>query len=181
MTQRERKFVWALIAAGLAALVWKFAPPRTPSPPQGVTACDDSLWSYVYHRQRLEIIEPCKTVEGVVEKVLHEADGDLHIRLDVEDKSLLNDRNYSSQHGMLVVEPICQKAPTQADAIGPCRNFAGTVFDVRVGMRVRITGPLSSTTNMDGKRFTRSLRSCRCREILSRPKERSFLSSRVRP
>jgi hypothetical protein len=129
-----------VMALAVAIAAWKFAPLRKPSPPQGVAGCDDSLWTYVYHRQRLEIIEPCKTVDGVIEKVLREADGDLHIRLDVADKSLLNTRNYSGQHGMLVLEPICQKTPTQVDAIEPCRNFAGTVFDVRAGMRVRVTG-----------------------------------------
>ena len=130
-----------VIVALVAVAVWKFGPKRVPSPPQGVAACDATLWNYVYHRQRLEIIEDCKTVEGVVDKVLREADGDLHIRLDVDDKSLLNGRNYSGQHGMLVLEPICQKTPTQADAIEPCRSFAGQVFEVpRAGMRVRVTG-----------------------------------------
>ncbi len=141
MTRRERRLLLTLLAVGLAIAAWKFAPIRKLGPPQGVAGCDDSLWTYVYHRQRLEIIEPCKTVEGVIDKVLHEADGDLHIRLDVEDKSLLNERNYSGQHGMLVLEPICQKVPTQADAIEPCRNFAGKLFEVRAGMRVRVTGP----------------------------------------
>ena len=130
-----------VVIATLAIAAWKFAPLKTPAPPQGATGCDDSLWNYVYHRQRLEIVEPCKTVEGVISKVLHEADGDLHIRLDVEDKSLLNDRNISGQHGMLVLEPVCQTVPTQADAIEPCRNFAGKLFEVRAGMRVRVTGP----------------------------------------
>jgi hypothetical protein len=141
MTRREQKFLLTLIAAAVAVAVWKFAPLRRPSLPQGIGGCDDSLWSYVYHRQRLEIIEPCKTVEGVIDKVLREADGDLHIRLDVEDKSLLNEKNFSAQHGMLVLEPICQKVPTQSDAIEPCRSFAGKIFDVRAGMRVRVTGP----------------------------------------
>jgi hypothetical protein len=110
-------------------------------PTQGTSGCDAALWDYVYHPQRLQIVEACKTVEGVVQKVLHEADGDLHIRLDVEDKSLLNEKNFSGQHGLLVLEPICQTTPTQRDAIGPCRGYSGPMFEVSAGMRVRVTGP----------------------------------------
>jgi hypothetical protein len=140
MTRREQKLLLTAIAAVLTLAVWMYLPPNTPVPPQDDAGCDAALWNFVYHRQRLEIIEPCKTVEGVIDKVLREADGDLHIRLDVEDKSLLNERNFSGQHGMLVLEPVCQKTPTQADAIEPCRNYAGPLFDVRAGMRVRVTG-----------------------------------------
>jgi len=142
MTRREKKFLLTTMAAGLAIAAWKLAPllERT-GPPQGTAGCDATLWNYVYHPQRLEIVEACKTVEGVIEKVLREGDGDLHIRLDVEDKSLLNEKNFSGQHGMLVLESICQRTPTQADAIEPCRHYAGPFFDVRAGMRVRVTGP----------------------------------------
>ncbi len=142
MTRRERKLLLTAIAAGLAIAAWKLAPlMEKPGPPQGTAGCDATLWNSVYHPQRLEIIEACKTVKGVIDKVLREADGDLHIRLDVEDKSLLNEKNFSGQHGMLVLEPICQKTPTQADAIEPCRNYVGPMFEVRAGMRVRVTGP----------------------------------------
>jgi hypothetical protein len=140
MTRSERKLLLTALALALALAVWKLGPLLKPKPPQGTEGCDATLWNYVYHAQRLEILEQCKTVEGVIDKVLREDDGDLHIRLDVEDKSLLNEKNFSGQHGMLVLEPICQKEPTQADAIEPCRNYAGPLFQVRAGMRVRVTG-----------------------------------------
>lgn len=142
MTRRERRLLLSAIAAGLVIATWKLAPlMKTPGSPQGTAGCDATPWNHVYHPQRLEIIEACKTVEGVIEKVLREGDGDLHIRLDVDDKSLLNEKNFSGQHGMLVLEPICQREPTQANAMEPCRNYAGPFFDVRAGMRVRVTGP----------------------------------------
>lgn len=142
MTRRESSLLLLVIIVVLAFAVWKLAPLlERRAPPQGTSACDATLWNAVYRPERLEIIEPCKTVEGVIDKVLREADGDLHIRLDVEDKSLLNEKNISGQHGMLVLEPICQKRITQANAIEPCRNYAGPFFEVRKGMRVRVTGP----------------------------------------
>ena len=141
MTRSERKLLLTALTLALALAVWKLGPLLKPQPPQGTAGCDASLWEHVYHRQRLEVIEECKTVEGVIDKVLRDGDGDLHIRLDVEDKSLLNEKNFSGQHGMLVLEPVCQKEPTQADAIEPCRNYAGPFFSVRAGMRVRVTGP----------------------------------------
>lgn len=140
MTRSERKLVLMVLTLALALAVWKLGPMLKPKPPQGTAGCDATLWNYVYHPNRLEVLEQCKTVEGVISKVLREDDGDLHIRLDVEDKSLLNEKNISGQHGMLVLEPICQKSVTQADAIEPCRNYAGPNFAVRAGMRVRVTG-----------------------------------------
>ena len=57
-------------------------------------------------------------------------DGDYHIqvKLDPGQRELLNARNRSrnrGQHGYFVIEPICQKAPTQATAKqgGSCRGF----------------------------------------------------------
>ncbi|MCL4523086.1 MAG: hypothetical protein M1453_00290 [Acidobacteria bacterium] len=140
MTRSERKLLLTALTLALALATWMLGPLLKPKPPQGSAGCDAALWNHVYRPQRLEIIEECKTVEGVIEKVLREADGDLQIRLDVEDKSLLNERNFSGQHGMLVLEPICQKRITQANAIEPCRNYAGPFFEVRAGMRVRVTG-----------------------------------------
>lgn len=139
MTRRERKLLLTLIAAGLAVAAWKFAPrPRTA--PQGVAGCNPQLWSAVYHAERLVTIEECKTAEGEIYQVRHEEDGDLHILLDVADASLINQKNRERQHGMLVLEAICQEKPKQANAIEPCANYAGPYFNVRKGMRVRVTG-----------------------------------------
>ena len=77
MTRSERKLLWTALSVALALAVWKFGPMLKPKLPQGTPGCDPTLWNYVYHRQRLEILEECKTVEGVIDKVLNEADGDL--------------------------------------------------------------------------------------------------------
>jgi hypothetical protein len=106
----------------------------------GEGACDGTLWDHVYHAQRLWVMEACKTVEGTIVALRKEADGDLHIRLDVDDKTLLNERNYSGQHGDLVIEPVCVKDVTQADAVSACSGFVSTVLIPRAGDRVRVTG-----------------------------------------
>lgn len=106
----------------------------------GEGACDGALWDHVYHAQRLRVMEACKTVEGTIVALRKEADGDLHIRLDVDDKTLLNERNYSGQHGDLVIEPVCVKDVTQADAVAACSGFVSSVLIPQAGDRVRVTG-----------------------------------------
>jgi hypothetical protein len=104
------------------------------------SACDDTLWEHVYHPQRLRVLESCRTVEGTIISIRKEEDGDMHIRMDVEDKSLLNERNLTGQHGDLVIEPVCVNQVTQADAVAACGGFTSALPIPRVGERVRVTG-----------------------------------------
>ena len=57
-----------------------------PSSPSIVTAsestpgkCDDSLWNHVYNPSRLQIVDKCITVTGIIDSIRSEQDGDLHI------------------------------------------------------------------------------------------------------
>lgn len=65
---------------------------------------------------------PCIRVAGTVAAVRNEADGDLHILLDLDApyRSLLRPSNQGEELGDLVVEPVCVRAVTQADAIDVC-------------------------------------------------------------
>src|SRR4026208_1748369 len=92
------------------------------TPGNSVDPCDQSLWEHVYHSSRLEVIQNCITVTGVVEEVRHENDGDEHIllRLDSGQQHLLNAKNLSEQQGDLMLEAICVKKVTQQDAVGAC-------------------------------------------------------------
>src|SRR5205823_10036900 len=60
----------------------------------------------VYHPTRLQVMKPCQRATGTVRSVRHEQDGDLHIDVDLTPafKKLLDYKNYSQQHGSLVVE-----------------------------------------------------------------------------
>jgi hypothetical protein len=78
---------------------------------------------YVYHADRLRVVQPCLHVSGVVDAVRDEADGDKHIllHLDPQYQQLLQPANQNEQ-GDLVVEPICVGQVTQQDAVDACAS-----------------------------------------------------------
>lgn len=97
----------------------------------------------IYHPARLELLDPCKTVAGTVATIRHEADGDLHIglRLDQGQEALINAKNRSEQSGNLIVEIICADPVTQADAVASCANYTNTVPVPAISQHVSVTGP----------------------------------------
>ena len=103
---------------------------------------DQTLWQYIYHPARLQVLDQCTSVTGTVEEVRKEADGDVHIlfRLDQQFESLLNDKNISRQHGDLILEPICQGKVRQADAEEPCSRYKGPYFEPQIGQRYLVSG-----------------------------------------
>lgn len=112
--------------AAIAVLLFSMGAHLGPAPsPFAATGCDAALWSHVYRgkyasaQDRLKVLAPCVRVSGTVDAALHEADGDLHIRLHLDPKfqSLINQRNVSGQHGDLVVEPVCVGKATQSDTL----------------------------------------------------------------
>ena len=102
--------------------------------------CDRDLWNHVYEKNRLKLIEPCTVVEGRVDAIHRNADGDLHIALDPENKSILNLVKVTHGHRKLVVELICDHPATESNAQAACRNFHPKVTVPQLGDRVRITG-----------------------------------------
>ena len=60
----------------------------------------------VYHPQRLQVLAPCRAAAGIVRRIRHEPDGDLHIDVALESRysRLLNAVNRREQAGSLVVE-----------------------------------------------------------------------------
>ena len=84
-------------------------------------------------------------VTGTIFNAVPEADGDDHIRLTVDPQftNLLNDKNMSGESGHLVIEPVCEKPPTQADTVkeGVCVGFSQQLYTPEmVGKHVRIVG-----------------------------------------
>lgn len=104
--------------------------------------CDQSLWNHVYNPQRLQVVESCKTVTGIIESKRVEADGDYHIRLKLDPQyaNLINQANVKGQLGDLVVEPICMNRVTQLDAMSACQNFRQNIDIPAVGTHVQVTG-----------------------------------------
>ena len=76
---------------------------------------------YVYRPARLRVLAPCVRAVGTVVESSIEADGDVHlnVRLDAAYAGLLQPGN-DFEGGVLIVEPVCQIPPLQADAIRVC-------------------------------------------------------------
>ncbi len=104
--------------------------------------CNQDIWKFVYHPQRLKVIEPCKRITGTLVNYVMEADGDFHGRIDVQDKTLINNDNVIGQHGYLVIEGICQGKITQADAKDPCQGYTTPKFNLKplLGKKVEVIG-----------------------------------------
>jgi hypothetical protein len=102
--------------------------------------CNADLWKRLYSPGSLKVIEPCTAETGRVDSVRRESDGDLHIALDPDHKSVLNLVNAIHAHGDLVVEVICEHPSAHSDVIAACSGFTQPVTIPKVGDRVRVTG-----------------------------------------
>jgi hypothetical protein len=138
-------FAALALVSGIAAWACSGAAPGSPTASgQQIPAqtCDASLWNHVYDPARLQVRQPCITVTGTVTDFHTNDDGDIDIRLDVDQPyaNLLNDGNISNLNGHLQTEAICQAPATAADAVQTCRGFAGSVAVPAVGAHVQVTG-----------------------------------------
>jgi hypothetical protein len=116
------------------------SPAATPAPPPP-SACRDPH-EHVYNPDRLRLIDPCMTITGTVEVIRNEADGDYHIllRLDPAFANLVNNANISSQHGDLVLEPVCEIRVSQRDAVQACSGVTPTVPRPAIGTHYTAIG-----------------------------------------
>src|ERR1700733_2538176 len=105
------------------------------------TTCNADLWDHVYEKNRLKVIEECTSVEGRVFSCHRSEDGDLHIALDPDTKSVLNLINALHAHRTLIVEAICDHAPEEEEAMHACAGFHSQIIAPALGDRVRVTGP----------------------------------------
>jgi len=90
----------------------KVAAIPTAQPASPTSDCDNALWKYVYDPDRLQVLEKCKTVTGVIEESNADPDGDQHmlLKLDKGQKDLINKKNkkkkergYDMRAGCLVL------------------------------------------------------------------------------
>jgi hypothetical protein len=104
--------------------------------------CDDQLWKYVYDHERLQVLDKCKTVTGVIEESNADPDGDQHmlLKLDKGQKDLLLKKNKSKKDGDLVVEVVCANNITRKRAMGACTGYTNHITLPSVGDHVRVTG-----------------------------------------
>ena len=111
-------------------------------PPATGPVCGDPH-AHVYSPDRLQLLAACVTVTGTVAVIRSEADGDLHLllQLDPGEGKYLNAKNVSGEMGDLVLEPVCVHTPTQTDALPACVGYQNPLPIPAVGSHISVTGP----------------------------------------
>jgi hypothetical protein len=104
--------------------------------------------AHVYQPGRLWLLHGCQTttLRGSIEYKKAEPDGDYHVRLKLDigqtcyGQACINTQNVKQQHGDLVLEWVCGKEVTQADAVSACQGYHNDLVVPRVGARIDATG-----------------------------------------
>ncbi len=111
--------------------------------------CDTSLWEYVYNPERLQVIDTCKTVTGVIEESNADEDGDQHmlLKLDSGQGDLLTKKNIKKKQGNLVIEAVCANKTTLAKVGNTCNGYINHIQLPKVGDHVKVTGSYVLDTN----------------------------------
>jgi hypothetical protein len=114
-----------------------------------VVTCDTSLWKYVYNRERLHVIERCKTVTGTIEESNADEDGDQHVllKLDAGQEDLLTKRNKRKKQGDLVIEAVCINKVMLRKVGTTCTGYVSRITLPNLGDHVRVTGSLVNDTH----------------------------------
>jgi len=140
---------WVL-ASGVTVSQSPVTPPTPPVQPPVSGQCDDTLWSHVYHSNRLIVQQKCISVTGTIvdatngrepDGVRHERDGDTHgwLKVDSQYQNLLNAGN-NAEGGNLVFEIVCKYPVSQADAKAACSGYQNKINIPPVGSHVRMVG-----------------------------------------
>ena len=104
--------------------------------------CDPQKWKHVYDPDRLEVLEQCKVVSGIITERNADPDGDEHmlLKLDKGQHHLLKKKNKTKKDGCLVIEAVCVNNITRKRAKGACNGYANNVWLPKVGDHVKVTG-----------------------------------------
>lgn len=111
--------------------------------------CDTSLWKYVYNAERLQIIDTCKTVTGIIEESSADEDGDQHmlLKLDNGQEDLLTKKNLKKKQGYLVIEAVCANTVMLKKVGNTCNGYINKIQIPKVGEHVKVTGSLVIDTH----------------------------------
>ena len=104
--------------------------------------CDPDLWKYVYNSKRLQVINKCVTVTGIIEESRPDSDGDQHmlLKLDKGLDNLLTKKNMKKKSGYLVIEAICTNKIKDHKVGNTCNGYINKIQIPRVGDHVKVTG-----------------------------------------
>jgi hypothetical protein len=111
-------------------------------PDPKTSQCDPTLWQHVWDPSRLQVLEDCKVVTGVIDELDENEDGDTHmlLKLDPGQENLLLKKNLKKKDGDLVIEVVCAHPVSDKKAVAACAGFSSTVPLPKVGDSVRVTG-----------------------------------------
>ena len=111
--------------------------------------CDTSFWKYVYNRDRLQVIDKCRTVTGVIEESSADDDGDQHmlLKLDNGQEDLLTKKNIKKKQGDLVIEAVCANKTTLPKVGNTCNCYINKIQIPNLGAYVKVTGSLFNDTH----------------------------------
>ncbi len=111
--------------------------------------CDTTFWKYVYNPERLEVINKCKTVTGVIEESSADEDGDQHmlLKLDNGQEDLLTKKNIKKKKGDLVIEAVCANKTTLGKVGNTCNGYINKIQIPKLGDHVKVTGSLVNDTH----------------------------------
>jgi hypothetical protein len=121
----------------------------TPATTTGAANCDTTLWRYVYNPDRLQVIEYCKTVTGIIEESNADEDGDQHMLLKLDDgqDDLLTKRNIKKKQGDLVIEAVCVNNVTLKKVGTTCNGYVNHIQLPKIGDHVKVSGSLVNDTH----------------------------------
>ena len=111
--------------------------------------CDTDLWKYVYNPSRLQVIDKCKTVTGVIVESSGNEDGDHHmlLKLDKGQEELLTPKNIKKKLGSLVIEAVCANKTTLKKVGNTCNGYINKIQIPKLGDHVKVTGSLVNDTH----------------------------------
>ena len=111
--------------------------------------CDTTFWKYVYNPERLQVIDKCKTVTGIIEESSADEDGDQHmlLKLDNGQEDLLTKRNTKKKQGDLVLEAVCANKTTLGKVGNTCNGYINKIQIPKLGDHVKVTGSLVNDTH----------------------------------
>jgi len=125
----------------------------SPSPSPSSLTCVGDPRAHVYSSDRLQLLAPCIELTGTIDSETAQADGDYHVRLHLDPgqtcagQPCINARNVSAQAGDLILEPVCEKPITQADAVAACEGYHNPLVLPPVGSHVLVMGPFVLDTD----------------------------------
>jgi hypothetical protein len=105
------------------------------------SSCDPSLWKHVYNPSRLQVLDHCKVVTGVVGEMAADDDGDEHmlLKLDAGQDSLVNKKNVKKKQGALVIEVVCAANAILPAAAESCKGYRTSIGLPKVGQHVQVS------------------------------------------